>query len=118
VRVIEISTRLSLVVIIAILVVTVGASLVSRRGKANMAIANARRHATAFLDTDYTHDPAERERIFAKLLNERDQILALGSRYRQMVRDEPALIELLERAAAEHDKMSNALKPNPLPKGG
>ena len=62
------------------------------------------RHATAYLDSEYTHDPAERERIFRKLLAERDQILALGPKYRQLVRDEPALIDLFDRAAAKHDE--------------
>ena len=54
--------------------------------------------------SEYTHDTAERERIFGLLLKERDQILSLGPKYRQMVRDEPALMELLERAAAKHDQ--------------
>lgn len=104
VSVFEISTHLSLAVIVAVLVVTVVASLLSPMGKAHTAIANARRHATAYLDSEYTHDPAERERIFRKLLSERDQILALGPKYRQLVRDEPGLIELLDRAAANHDE--------------
>lgn len=104
VRVAEISTTLSLVVIIGVLLVTVIASLLSKRGKAETAIANARRHATAYLDSEYTHDPEERERIFKKLLAERDQIMALGPKYQQQVRGEPALIELLERAASSHDE--------------
>ncbi len=104
VRVAEISTTLSLVVIIGVLLVTVVASLLSKRGKAETAIANARRHATAYLDSEYTHDAEERERIFKKLLAERDQIMALGPKYQQQVRGEPALIELLERAASSHDE--------------
>jgi tellurite resistance protein TerC len=104
VSLLEISTQLSLVVIIAVLVVTVVASLLSPMGKARTAIANARHHATAYLDSEYTHDPAERERIFRKLLGERDQILVLGPKYRQLARDEPALIDLLDRAAASHDE--------------
>lgn len=104
VRVAEISTALSLVVILGVLLVTLVASLLSKRGKAETAIANARRHAMAYLDSEYTHDPEERERIFKKLLAERDQIMALGKKYRQQVRGEPALIDLLERAAASHDQ--------------
>jgi tellurite resistance protein TerC len=103
VAVVEISTGLSLSVIVGVLVVTVLASLFSKRGRARNAIANARRHATSYLDAEYTSDPAERERIFRALLGERDQIIALGPRYRQMVKDEPALMELLERALASHD---------------
>ncbi|OBK11067.1 TerC family protein [Mycobacterium asiaticum] len=104
VRVAEISTTLSLVVIIGVLLITVIASLLSKRGKAEMAIANARRHATAYLDSEYTHDPEERERIFKKLLGERDQIMALGPKYQQQVRGEPALTDLLDRAASSHDE--------------
>jgi tellurite resistance protein TerC len=104
VTLVEISTYLSLGVIVGVLLVTVVASLLSPMGKAQTAIAGARRHATAYLDSEYTHDPAERERIFRKLLDERDQILALGPKYRQLVRDEPALIDLLDRAAVKHDE--------------
>jgi tellurite resistance protein TerC len=103
VPVVEISTGLSLSVILGVLAVTVGASLLSPAGKAQNAIINARRHATSYLDSEYTHDPAERERIFGLLLAERDEIVALGPKYRQKVRDEPALMALLERARDSHD---------------
>ena len=103
VPVVEISTTLSLSVILGVLVVTVAASLFSPAGRAQTAIANARRHATSYLDLEYTADPAERERIFRLLLAERDQIVALGPKYRQQVRDEPALMALLERARGSHD---------------
>ncbi|MCU1432837.1 MAG: putative TerC family integral rane protein [Actinotalea sp.] len=103
VPVVEISTALSLGVIIGVLVLTVAASLLSPAGKAQNAIANARRHATSYLDSEYTADAVERERIYALLLAERDQIVALGPRYKQKVRDEPALMALLERARSSHD---------------
>ncbi len=99
----EISTALSLSVILGVLVVTVVASLISPAGRAQNAIANARRHATAYLDAQYTEDPVERERIYRLLLEERDQIVALGPKYKQKVRDEDALMELLERARDTHD---------------
>ena len=103
VPVVEISTGLSLTVILGVLLVTILASLLSPTGKAQNAIANARRHATSYLDSEYTKDPAERERIFRLLLAERDQIIALGPKFKQKVRDEPALMALLERARASHD---------------
>jgi tellurite resistance protein TerC len=103
VEVIEISTGLSLSVIIGVLLVTIAASVFSRAGKAQNAISNARRHASAYLDAEYTADPAERERIYRALLAERDQIIALGPKYRQKVRDEPALMDLLDRAQASHE---------------
>ncbi|MGE2732781.1 TerC family protein [Mycolicibacterium vaccae] len=118
VKVVEVSTTMSLVVILGVLTVTVIASLVSPKGKAQNAIANARRHATAYLDSEYTKDAGERERIFAALLRERDQILALGPKYRQMVRDEKALTDLLERAAAKHDEAVQRGQAQPYtPKG-
>jgi tellurite resistance protein TerC len=103
VPVVEISTGLSLSVILGALAVTVAASMLSPAGKAQNAIANARRHATSYLDVEYTADAAERERIFQLLLSERDQIVALGQKYRQKVRDQPALMALLERARDSHD---------------
>jgi tellurite resistance protein TerC len=103
VPVVEISTGLSLSVILGVLGITVLASLLNPAGRAQNAITNARHHATSYLDTEYTADPAERERIFRALLDERDQIIALGPKYRQKVRDEPALMALLERALASND---------------
>lgn len=102
VHVVEISTGLSLSVILGVLVVTVVASLFSKRGRAKNAIANARRHAAAYLDSEYTTDPAERERIHNALLAERDLIVSLGPKYLQIARDETPLMELLERALASH----------------
>ena len=118
VNVVEISTGLSLSVILGVLSVTVVASLFSRKGKAQTAIANAGRHAAAYLDSEYTRSAAERERIFGLLLQERDQILSLGPKYRQMVRDEPALMELLERAAAKHDEAVDRGEAEPFTRKG
>jgi tellurite resistance protein TerC len=58
VTVIEISTGLSLSVILGVLLVTVLASVLSRAGKAQNAISNARRHANAYLDAEHTADTA------------------------------------------------------------
>lgn len=118
VKVIEISTWTSLSVIVGVLLVTVVASLLSPKGKATTAIANARRHATAYLDSEYTHDPGERERIFRKLLAERDQIMALGPKYRRLVRDEPALRKLLDEAAAKHDEAVDRGEAEPFVRKG
>ena len=103
VPVVEISTGLSLSVILGVLVGTVAASLFSPAGKAQNAITNARRHATSYLDSAYTADPTERERIFRLLLAERDQIIALGPKYKQRVRNERELVALLQRARDSHD---------------
>jgi tellurite resistance protein TerC len=104
VPVIEISTGVSLTVIIGVLVVTVLASLFSPRGRAQTAINNARRHATNYLDIGYTADHTERIRVYQELVDEMEVIRGLGPQYRAMVRDEDELMELLERARTEHDE--------------
>ncbi|QIK66531.1 TerC family protein [Nocardioides sp. HDW12B] len=103
IKVTEISTAVSLSVILGVLLVTVLASLYSKAGKAQNAISNARRHASSYLDSEYTKDAAERERIYGLLLEERDQIVALGPKYKQKARDEQELMELLQRARDSHD---------------
>ena len=99
----EISTSVSLSVILGVLTVTVVASLVSPAGRARNAINNARRHAEDYLDSEYTTDAAERERIYGLLLAERDQIIASGPKYRQKARNEQELMALLQRARDSHD---------------
>ena len=102
VDVVEISTGLSLVVIMVVLVITVLASLLSTRGRTQTAMANIRRDANAYLDAEYTLDQGERERIFLRLLNARDHIIALGPEARQQVKNEPELMDLCRRAAESH----------------
>ncbi|MDI9935361.1 MULTISPECIES: TerC family protein [Rhodococcus] len=103
VNVIEISTFASLAVIIGILVITVIASLTSKRGRAQSAIAGARRHAINYLDLDYTADLAERERMYDKLRGEEEQLKKLDPKFKKMVREETALMDLIKRAHQEHD---------------
>jgi tellurite resistance protein TerC len=94
IEVVEISTGLSLVVILAVLVVTILASLFSTRGRTQTAMANVRRDAQAYLDAEYTDDPGERERIFRRLEESRDHIVALGPKAKQIVKNETELMEL------------------------
>ncbi|TQC50536.1 TerC family protein [Rhodococcus sp. WS4] len=103
VNVVEISTFVSLGVIIGILVITVIASLTSKKGRAQSAIAGARRHAINYLDLDYTADKAERERMYDKLLNEEQQLKKLDPKFKKMVREETVLMDLIKRAHEEHD---------------
>ncbi|MFD4367525.1 TerC family protein [Rhodococcus sp. NPDC058521] len=107
VHVVEVSTALSLTVIIGILVVTVIASLVSPAGKAQSAIAGARRHATNYVDLDYTADTTERERIYSALRREEEQIKALGPKYRQKAREQEELMDLVRKAHSQHDSYMN-----------
>ena len=97
----EISTGLSLSVIIGVLIVTIVASLVSPRGMAQNAVSAARRYATEYLEIET--DSKRREEIFAKLLAVEAHIKRLPEKYRARIRDEDKLMALLERAHAQHD---------------
>jgi TerC family integral membrane protein len=101
VNVVEISTGLSLTVIISVLLVTVLASLFSVKGKAQNTVSAARRHATEYLDIE--KNLAWREEIFGKLLAEEEQLKKLPEKYRVRIREEDKLMALLKKAHAEHD---------------
>jgi tellurite resistance protein TerC len=104
VPVVEISTGLSLTVIIGVLVFTVVASLVSKTGKAQTAINNARRHAVSYLDLEYTADPAERERIYSALLEEERQIEQMEPKYRNKAKDVDTIRAEVAEAQQQHEQ--------------
>jgi tellurite resistance protein TerC len=104
VDVVEISTGLSLSVIISVLLITVVASLISQKGRAQNAVANARRHAKQYLDLSYEADQQLREKTFEALLREEQIIRGLPEKYRRRIRDEHELIELLQRAHTVKDQ--------------
>jgi tellurite resistance protein TerC len=101
VEVTEISTPLSLGVILGVLLVTVVASLLSQWGRAQNTIASARRHAKEYLDIE--KDDALRERIYARMVSEEAELKALPEKYRARIREEEKLVALLHRAHAAHD---------------
>lgn len=96
----EISTGLSLGVILGVLTVTVVASLLSPAGKAKNASSSARRHATEYLDTEA--DPESREDGYRKLVADETRIEALPERFRTGIREDATLTALIARAHAEH----------------
>lgn len=104
VNVVEVSTGVSLGVILGVLVVTILASIFSPKGKAKNAVSGARRHATEYLDLNYETDMAERDRIFAKMCREEDQIHKLPEKYKRLVRHETEFMDLIHSAHDEHDK--------------
>ena len=99
VPVFEISTGLSLTVIIGVLAVTIIASLVSKSGKAQTVLNNARRHAESYLDLDYTADPGERERVYGLLMVEERTIAGMEPKFRDK---HPESEDILERIALAH----------------
>jgi tellurite resistance protein TerC len=98
----EISTGLSLGVILGVLTVTVIASLVSPRGKAQNAVSAARRLAAEYLDVET--DPVRREEVFQRLLDEERTMRALPDKYRARIREQDQLLKLLARAHDDHDR--------------
>ena len=104
VNVVEVSTGVSLTVILGVLVVTVLASIFSPKGKAKNAVSGAKRHATDYLDLNYETDMAERDKIFARMVREEDQIRKLPEKYKRLIRNETEFLQLLRNAHAEHDK--------------
>jgi len=110
VAVVEITTGFSLAVIIGILVVTVIASLVSRTGKAQTAINNARRHAENYLDLGYTEDAAERERIYQLLVAEERGIEAMEQKYRDKAKDVEQIRAQVAAVHARHDELGSTTR--------
>ncbi|RKT79496.1 tellurite resistance protein TerC [Terracoccus luteus] len=104
VTVTEISTNVSLSVILGVLLVTVVASLLSPKGRAQTAINNARHHVDRYLDMSYETDQERREETYAKLQRESAAIKLLPPKYRKLIREEPELLRKLERAKQIHDK--------------
>ncbi|SDC26906.1 tellurite resistance protein TerC [Sanguibacter gelidistatuariae] len=100
VDIVEISTALSLSVIVGVLAVTVIASLLSPRGKAHNVISSARASAAHYLDHDYTEDPNERHRLYAVMLENEKVLRGLDAKFTDSADAE--LTELLDRAHAEH----------------
>jgi tellurite resistance protein TerC len=104
VNVIEVGTGVSLTVILGVLVVTVLASIFSPKGKAKNAVSGAKRHATEYLDLNYETDMAERDKLFARMVREEDQLRSLPEKYKRLIRNETEFMDLLRTAHTEHDK--------------
>lgn len=104
VNVVEVSTGVSLSVILGVLVITILASIFSAKGKAKNAVSGAKRHATEYLDLTYETDMVERDNLFARMLREEDQIRRLPEKYKRLVRNETEFMDLLRKAHTEHDK--------------
>ncbi|WP_114854624.1 TerC family protein [Brachybacterium sp. YJGR34] len=100
----EITTSFSLSVIVGVLIVTVAASLLSRRGRAKAAVASARRDAEAYVSMSYTSFEEERERIYRRLQENEDAIRSLPEKYQGLLHEEKSLSELLSDAHVMAEK--------------
>ncbi|MEU6710476.1 TerC family protein [Nonomuraea sp. NPDC046802] len=100
VNVAEISTGLSLSVIVLVLLITVVASLTSPKGRARNTVSAARRHAQEYLDVE--HDPEVRTKLYDRLLGDEARLKELPEKYRRQIHEEDRLMSLLRRAHEEH----------------
>ncbi|MFJ6280431.1 tellurite resistance protein TerC [Arthrobacter subterraneus] len=103
VEVVEIPTLLSLGVIVAILFITILASLLSPKGKVKNLVSGARRHAVQYLDLNYETDINERERIFDKMCAEEKMLRSQPEKYKRLIRNETEFMALLKQAHEEHE---------------
>ena len=104
VKVLEISTALSLSVIVGVLLVTIAASLLSPRGRAQQSVSSLRRLSQNYLDIDYEVDQVIRAASYQKLLDEETRVKALPEKYRRYIREEQRLMEQLRTAHQLHDR--------------
>jgi tellurite resistance protein TerC len=102
VKVIEISTGLSLVVILGLLLVTVVASLLSPKGKAKATVTELRRHVADYLALGDDAPVAERARLHADIVAAEANVDALEPRFKAMITHPKRLKHDLERAHAAH----------------
>ena len=102
VPVIEITTGLSLTVIVFLLLVTVLASLFSPKGKAKVAVSELRRQVADYLALDDDAADTERARIHAAIASAEARVDALEPRFKAMIRHPGRLKRDLARAHATH----------------
>ena len=102
ITVVEISTGVSLTVIVGVLTVTVVVPLRSPKGRAQTYVTAARRHAREYLDVET--DPAYCDQIFHRLLAEEAHLRRLPDKYRERIRAEEELMRLLREAHEVHDQ--------------
>lgn len=100
VPVVELSTTVSLLVIMAVLLITTAVSLFSARGRKQNAVGRARRHATEYLAT--LQDPVQRDKAYAELLQAEHEIDALTRKYNGKIKPDEELAALLRRAHDAH----------------
>ncbi|RFA16773.1 transporter [Subtercola boreus] len=98
----EISTELSLIVIIGVLTVTVLASLFSPAGKANTVISDSRIQARKFVEHDFKGDEAERTATYERMVAREKAIQTLSDKQRAKAADDEELVALLAQAHELH----------------
>lgn len=101
VHVVEVSTPLSLCVIIGVLTVTVLVSLFSEAGKVQNLMSSVRRHAVEYLEVE--DDPNVRRQVYEAFLEEERKLAEVPAKYQAKIREDDKLNELIQRTHSEHD---------------
>ncbi|MDT9593080.1 TerC family protein [Nocardioides zeae] len=102
----EVSITVSLSVIVGVLALTVIASLLSPRGKAESTVKAAKANAEHYLDGSYTHDPEEHQRLYSVVAAKEQQIQDLPEKFRPEGKEKAELDELFARVHAAHDDVA------------
>ncbi|KAA0918090.1 TerC family protein [Dietzia sp. ANT_WB102] len=108
VDVFEIPTFLSLAIIVGVLVATVLASLLSPAGKALTVLGNLKRHSNEYLNKNFTDDPVERAKLWAKIVENEDKLNHIERKYFGSEGDVWELEQLLRRVWDEQGRYEQA----------
>ena len=100
----EITTTVSLSVIIGVLTITVLASLLSPKGRAQATVNNAHREAQAYIEMSYEAFEQRRDAMYDRMIEHEKLIDALPPKYEGMVLAERNVRDLLADAHRIHDK--------------
>jgi len=107
VPVFEISTGVSLLVIIGVLAVTVVASLVSPAGRAHSAIANSRNSAKKYISGDFSGKGETRDEVYGLVVAHERALGLLTAKHRAQAAEDEELNALLAEAHELHRTSSN-----------
>jgi len=102
VKVVEISTSQSLLVILAILAVTIYVSLRSPEGKARTAVTVLRRHISEYLELGPDAGFVEREQAYATMVAAERKVAGLDPKFVRVIRQPEELREQLAQAHLRH----------------
>jgi tellurite resistance protein TerC len=109
VKVLEISTAQSLLVIVGVLVLTVLLSLFSPKGRARTAVGRLRRKLAAWQELDASAAPHDtRAAAYASLLDAERTVLSLPEEVRTLIRERQTLREMLADAHARQRQTEEA----------
>lgn len=102
----EVSIAVSLSVIVGVLAITVIASLLSPKGKAESTIKSAKANAEHYLDGTYAHDEQEHQRVYALVAAKQQQIDDLPEKYQPEPEKRAELEALFRRVHEAHGDVS------------